>query len=248
MRTRSVAVGCARRRGPPPGIDSGHTPERESPMTAATTSPPSRRSGARADDARLAAAGLRRHPRRASRHRRRSGLGLPRGHDRRHGARSRRPTLSSAPSSPPGSAAERLVNALKDRPTPPLDADGPMRLGDLPAHGDWVKFSDDPPWELTFGVIGRFWGGETVWETIDAADFAAFDAARGSRRSRAASRCAPTGARGPSSPTRPARRRSTRTPARTSSATGASSAPASRSSCAPSWRLSRRRCADARRP
>jgi hypothetical protein len=72
------------------------------------------------------------------------------------------------------SAAERLVNALQDRPTPPLDADGPMRLGDLPAHGDWVKFSDDPPWELTFGVIGRFWGGETVWETIDAADFAAF--------------------------------------------------------------------------
>jgi hypothetical protein len=73
------------------------------------------------------------------------------------------------------SAAERLVNALQDRPTPPLDADGPMRLGDLPAHGDWVKFSDDPPWELSFGVIGRFWGGETMWETIDAADFAAFE-------------------------------------------------------------------------
>jgi hypothetical protein len=72
------------------------------------------------------------------------------------------------------SAAERLVNALQGRPTPRLDADGPMRLGDLPAYGDWVKFSDDPPWELTFGVIGRFWGGETVWETIDAADFAAF--------------------------------------------------------------------------
>ena len=73
------------------------------------------------------------------------------------------------------SAAERLVNALLDRPTPPLDADGPMRLGDLPAHGDWVKFSDDPPWELTFGTIGRFWGGETVWETIDADHFVAFD-------------------------------------------------------------------------
>jgi hypothetical protein len=73
------------------------------------------------------------------------------------------------------SAAERLVNALQDRPTPPLDADGPMRLGDLPAYGDWVKFSDDPPWELSFGTIGRFWGGETVWETIDAADFAAFE-------------------------------------------------------------------------
>jgi hypothetical protein len=72
-------------------------------------------------------------------------------------------------------AAERVVNALHDRPTPTLEAAGPMRLADLPARGAWVKFSDDPPWELTFGVIGRFWGGETVWETIDAADFAAFD-------------------------------------------------------------------------
>ena len=72
-------------------------------------------------------------------------------------------------------AAERLVNALLGRSAPTLEADVPMRLADLPAHGEWVKFSDDPPWELTFGVIGRFWGGETVWETIDAADFAAFE-------------------------------------------------------------------------
>ena len=72
-------------------------------------------------------------------------------------------------------AAERLINALLGRPTPRLEADGPMRLADLPDHGDWVKLSDDPPWELTFGVIGRFWGGETVWEPIDAADFAAFE-------------------------------------------------------------------------
>ena len=72
-------------------------------------------------------------------------------------------------------AAERLVNALLGRSAPTPEADGPMRLGDLPARGEWVKFSADPPWELTFGVIGRFWGGETVWETIDAADFAAFE-------------------------------------------------------------------------
>jgi hypothetical protein len=70
-------------------------------------------------------------------------------------------------------AAERLANALLGRPAPTVQANGPMRLGDMPARGEWVKFSDDPPWELTFGVIGRFWGGETVWETIDAADFAA---------------------------------------------------------------------------
>ena len=72
------------------------------------------------------------------------------------------------------SAAERLVSTLHDRPAPTLDADEPMRLGDMPAHGEWVKFSDDPPWELSFGVIGRFWGGETAWETIDAADFVEF--------------------------------------------------------------------------
>ena len=72
-------------------------------------------------------------------------------------------------------AAEHLAHALLGRPAPTLEPDGPMRLGDLPARGDWVKFSDDPPWKLTFGVIGRFWGGETVWETIDAADFAEFE-------------------------------------------------------------------------
>lgn len=71
--------------------------------------------------------------------------------------------------------AERLANALLGRPTPAPEPDGPMRLGDMPAHGDWVKLDDDPPWELSFGVIGRFWGGETVWETIDAAEFAAFE-------------------------------------------------------------------------
>jgi hypothetical protein len=72
-------------------------------------------------------------------------------------------------------AAERLASALLGRSAPTLEANGPMQLGDLPAHGEWVKLSDDPPWELTFGVIGRFWGGETVWETIDGADFAEFE-------------------------------------------------------------------------
>jgi hypothetical protein len=72
-------------------------------------------------------------------------------------------------------AAERLVNTLLERPAPTVDPDDPMRLGDMPEHGDWVKLADDPPRELAFGVIGRFWGGETVWATIDAHDFATFD-------------------------------------------------------------------------
>ena len=45
----------------------------------------------------------------------------------------------------------------------------------MPEHGEWVKLADDPPQEFAFGVIGRFWGGETVWETIDADHFVAFD-------------------------------------------------------------------------
>jgi hypothetical protein len=50
-----------------------------------------------------------------------------------------------------------------------------MRLGDMPEQGEWVKLAAEPPRELAFGVIGRFWGGETVWKTIDAHEFVAFD-------------------------------------------------------------------------
>jgi len=42
------------------------------------------------------------------------------------------------------------------------------------SHGQWVRLGDDPPNEITFGVVGRFWAGETVWEQIDASDFARF--------------------------------------------------------------------------
>jgi len=72
-------------------------------------------------------------------------------------------------------AAERLVNALLGRPTPAPVPEGALRLRDMPEHGDWVKLADDPPDEFAFGVVGRFWGGETVWETIDADHFVAFD-------------------------------------------------------------------------
>jgi hypothetical protein len=73
-------------------------------------------------------------------------------------------------------AAERIIGALTDRPAAPTAADEePIRLGDLPERGQWVNLGADPPREICFGVIGRFWAGETVWETIDAADFVAFE-------------------------------------------------------------------------
>ncbi|HKG01885.1 MAG TPA: hypothetical protein VKB03_01780 [Conexibacter sp.] len=50
-----------------------------------------------------------------------------------------------------------------------------MRLADLPANGEWVLLGEDPPHEIAFGAIGRFWAGETVWEQISAARFATFD-------------------------------------------------------------------------
>jgi hypothetical protein len=33
----------------------------------------------------------------------------------------------------------------------------------------------DPPAEIAFGVVGRFWAGDTTWEQIDAAEFRSFD-------------------------------------------------------------------------
>jgi hypothetical protein len=72
-------------------------------------------------------------------------------------------------------AAERMIGALTERPAPPPASDEPIRLRDLPEHGEWVNLGAEPPQEICFGVIGRFWAGETVWETIDAADFVAFD-------------------------------------------------------------------------
>jgi hypothetical protein len=69
---------------------------------------------------------------------------------------------------------ERLVSALAGRaPTPPAEMES-MRLAEMPDHGDWVLLGEDPPHEIAFGAIGRFWSGETVWEHIDAADFEHF--------------------------------------------------------------------------
>jgi hypothetical protein len=69
---------------------------------------------------------------------------------------------------------ERLVCLIarrEHREPPPPES---MRLADMPTHGDWVLLGEDPPLEIAFGVIGRFWAGETVWAQTDAVDFDAF--------------------------------------------------------------------------
>jgi len=71
---------------------------------------------------------------------------------------------------------ERVVSlaAGHGRPPEPPPPET-MRLADLPARGEWVLLGEDPPHEIAFGAIGRFWSGETAWEQIEAAQFATFD-------------------------------------------------------------------------
>jgi hypothetical protein len=72
------------------------------------------------------------------------------------------------------SGTERIVSAVRLRrhvsPPPPPS----LRLIDLPRHGDWVLLWENPPNEICFGVIGRFWSGETQWMELDARDFSTF--------------------------------------------------------------------------
>jgi len=70
---------------------------------------------------------------------------------------------------------ERTILAVRRRPYKSPDEPASLCLADLAEHGDWVRLGENPPYEVTFGAIGRFWAGETVWETIDAARFSAFD-------------------------------------------------------------------------
>ena len=70
---------------------------------------------------------------------------------------------------------ERFLALLTRRSPAPVSASGePLRLVDMPEHGEWVSLGRRPPAEIAFGVIGRFWAGETRWERIDASDFADF--------------------------------------------------------------------------
>lgn len=71
--------------------------------------------------------------------------------------------------------AERLVSTATGRSVEEPPEPERLRLADMPTHGEWVLLGENGPVEIAFGVIGRFWGGHTTWEQIDARDFASFD-------------------------------------------------------------------------
>lgn len=70
---------------------------------------------------------------------------------------------------------ERLVSAVRGSSPAPEPEPDSIRLAEMPDRGEWVALGADPPRELAFGSIGRFWGGKTEWERIDALEFADFD-------------------------------------------------------------------------
>jgi hypothetical protein len=72
-------------------------------------------------------------------------------------------------------AAERLAVTVRRSELVSPPEPFVMRLAEMPEHGDWVRLGADPPNEFAFGVIGRFWGGATTFEQIDASAFTSFD-------------------------------------------------------------------------
>jgi hypothetical protein len=69
---------------------------------------------------------------------------------------------------------ERAISLIGGRVHHELPPPVSMRLADMPTHGDWVLLGEDPRHEIAYGVVGRFWAGETIWAQIDAADFETF--------------------------------------------------------------------------
>lgn len=71
-------------------------------------------------------------------------------------------------------AAERAVTVARRRATGAETVPPTLRLADLGPHGEWVGLGEVPGAEIAFGAVGRFWAGETAWQTIDADGFATF--------------------------------------------------------------------------
>jgi hypothetical protein len=72
-------------------------------------------------------------------------------------------------------AAERAAATVRRSQMASPSEPAALRLAGMPEHGEWVRLGEDPPNEFAFGVIGRFWGGTTAFEQIDASEFRSFD-------------------------------------------------------------------------
>lgn len=64
-------------------------------------------------------------------------------------------------------AGERLVAWVRRRPFAEPPAPATLTLKAMPSQGEWVKLEEDRPREFVFGVVGRFWNGETAWIETD---------------------------------------------------------------------------------
>lgn len=64
-------------------------------------------------------------------------------------------------------AAERVVAFVRRRPFVQPPAPPRLTLKDIPLHGEWVRLEEDRPREFVFGVVGKFWSGETIWIETD---------------------------------------------------------------------------------
>ncbi len=71
-------------------------------------------------------------------------------------------------------AGEKAVQLVTRRQPPPEPEVASMRLRDMGTEGDWIRLGEDPPREIAFGVIGRFWSGETIWEQSTPERFSSF--------------------------------------------------------------------------
>lgn len=72
-------------------------------------------------------------------------------------------------------AGEKVVQTVTRKAPEPQPAPASMRLRDMGEEGDWIRLGTNEPTEIAFGVIGRFWSGETVWKQINPEIFREFD-------------------------------------------------------------------------
>ena len=71
-------------------------------------------------------------------------------------------------------AGERLLAVARGSHAEGPSEMGSMRLAELPERGAWIRLGEDRPNEFAFGVIGRFWAGQTRWADVASPAFGTF--------------------------------------------------------------------------